>query len=772
MRALVRLLGRRLPRTSGSLAVFGVHGAVRIRRDGWGIPHIDASSEADAWFGLGFCHAQDRAFQLETLLRVGRGTLSAMVGGGGVAADRMSRRLGFARVAAAQLALIDDDVRSAAEAYVRGVNQGLSAGLSRRPHEFVLLRATPSPWEVTDVLAFAGLQSFALGANWDMELARLRILADDGPEALRALDHAYPADHPLSVPVAASAGPAMSHLADDLAIFASAAPSPGGSNNWAIAGTRTASGVPLLANDPHLAPRLPAPWYLAHLRCPEWEVAGASFVGGPVLPIAHNGHAAWGITAGLTDQADLFIEEIGDDGASVREGTEMVPCEVIDEPIEVHGGETVTERVLVTRRGPIVSPFLDGAPAALSLSAVWLRPMPIRGFLACLRARDFEAFRRGFARWPGPALNVVYADAAGHIGYQLVGQVPRRRRGHGTLPLPGWLEGVGWEDDLVPFDAMPHALDPDIGFVASANNRPAAAGEGPYLGVDWMDGYRQARIVEQLAGRHDWDVTACAALQLDVSSGPWRKLRSLALELPVSEPDGRMAVSLLRGWDGQMSLDSAAASVFALWLAEMAHRIAQAKAPASWRYALGLGFGDIVPLTTFHSGSAAQTAERLCEQPAGWFARGWPAEAADALSAAMRRLRTEHGADPAGWGWGRLRPLTLRHPAGDRAITADAFNLGPVPMPGDGTTPLQAASGPLAPFDNPGFIPNARAVIDLADPEAGRWVLAGGQSGNPLSPHYGDLFALWRRGESVPIPWSEESVAAATRETLSLEPLR
>ena len=284
MRALVRLLGRRLPRTSGTLRVAGIHDALRIRRDGWGIPHIDASSEADAWFGLGFCHAQDRAFQLETLLRVGRGTLSAMVGSGGLAADRMSRRLGFARVAAAQLELIDDDVKAAAEAYVRGINQGLAAGLSRRPHEFVLLRARPTPWQVTDVLAFAGLQAFALGANWDMELARLKILAEDGPEALRALDHAYPADHPLSVPVAAAAGPAMDRLADDLAAFASAAPSPGGSNNWAIAGARTASGVPLLANDPHLAARLPAPWYLAHLRCPEWEVAGASFVGGPVLP--------------------------------------------------------------------------------------------------------------------------------------------------------------------------------------------------------------------------------------------------------------------------------------------------------------------------------------------------------------------------------------------------------------------------------------------------------------------------------------------------------
>jgi penicillin amidase len=770
MRLIVRLLGRRLPRTTGRLTLAGLVGSVSVRRDGWGIPHIRAESEDDAWFGLGFCQAQDRAFQLETLLRVGRGTLSELVGPGGLAADRMSRRLGFSHVAAAQLPLLDDEVRAGVQAYVRGVNAGLARGLPRRPHEFVLLRSRPTPWQDTDVLAFAGLQAFALSANWDAELARLKILSEDGPDALLALDQAYPESQPLSVPVAASAGPALARLADDLAAFAAAAPSAGGSNNWAIAGSRTASGRPLLANDPHLAPRLPAPWYLAHLRCPEWEVAGASFVGGPALPVAHNAHAAWGITAGLTDQADLFIEEIGPDGGSVRGAEGFVECQVREELIPVRGREPVVERVLVTPRGPIVSPFLDGAPAALSLSAVWLRPMPIRGFLACLRARDFETFRATFAQWPGPALNVVYADADGHIGYQLVGQLPRRRRGHGTLPLPGWLPDVGWHDELVPFAEMPTALDPDVGFVASANNRPAADGAGPFLGVDWMDGHRQARIVESLVARTDWDVAACMALQLDVTSLPWRRVHDVALALPVADAEGDQAIELLGAWDGRVAADSPAATIFELWLAEMGHRIARAKAPASWQYALGAGFGEIVPLTIFHSGSAAQTVERLLEQPGGWFARGWPAEAADALSSAVRWLRNEYGPDPARWAWGRLRTLTLRHPMGQQALLADAFNIGPVPMPGDGSTPLQAASGPLRPLDNPGYLPNTRAVIDLADLERSGWALAGGQSGNPLSRHYRDLFAPWLRGEAVPIPWSEAAVAAATASTLTLEP--
>jgi penicillin amidase len=755
---------------AGTLRVGGPTGTIRIRRDGWGIPHIDATSAADAWFALGFCHAQDRPFQLETLLRVGRGTLSAMAGEGGLPADRLSRRLGFRRVADAQLALLDPDVRAAVEAYVRGINQGLSHGLPRRPHEFVLLRSRPTAWEAADVLAFAGLQAFALSANWDAELARLKLLSLDGPDALRALDHAYPASHPLSVPVAAAAGPALDRLAEDLAIFASAAPSAGASNNWAIAGSRTASGVPLVANDPHLAPRLPAPWYLAHLRCPEWELAGASFVGAPALPIAHNGFAAWGITAGLTDQADLFIEEIGDDGASVRGADGFVPCEVREERIEVRGGEPVSERVLVTPRGPIISPILDGAPAALSLSAAWLRPMPIRGFLDCVSARSFDEFRASFAAWPGPALNVVYADRDGHIGYQLVGQLPRRRVGHGTLPLPGWLPGVGWEDELVPFEQMPHALDPAAGFVASANNRPAADGDGPFLGVDWMDGYRQARILEALGERTDWDVAGAAALQMDVVSLPWRRVRDRLLGLEPAEPDGQQALVLLSAWDGRVSADSGAASVFELWLSAMGERIARSRAPEGWRYALGAGFGDIVPLTIFHSGAAAQVIERYLARPDGWFADGWDAVAADALASAIRRLRTDHGADPTGWAWGRLRTLTLRHPVGSQALLAGAFNIGPVPMGGDGTTPMQAASGPLNPFDNPGYLANTRIVIDLADPERSRFVLAGGQSGNPLSMHYCDLFAVWQRGEGVPMAWHPDAVAAATVHTLVVEP--
>jgi penicillin amidase len=683
----------------------------------------------------------------------------------------MSRRIGFARVAARQLPLVAAEVRSTIDAFVAGVNAGLARGLSGRPHEFVLLRSRPSRWQPADVLAFAGLQAFSLSSNWDAELARLRVLADDGPDALADLDQAYPSWLPVSVPVGAPAGAAIDRLAQDLVVFASAAPSGGGSNNWAIAGARTASGRPLLANDPHLAPRLPAPWYLVHLRCPEWEVAGASFVGSPALPIGHNGYAAWGITAGLTDQWDLFIEEVGPDGASVRQGDGFAPCDVLREPIMVRGAPPVVEEILITPRGPVITPILEEVGPALSLSAVWLRGLPLRGFLDCVAIRSFDELRSAFAEWPGPALNVVYADLDGHIGYQLVGQLPVRRHGNGTLPLPGWVPGAGWADELVPLDAMPCAMDPPNGFVATANNRPIQDGVGPFLGADFTEGYRQARIVEQLADRSDWDIAGCAALQMDLTCMPWRELREQVLAFPAGDQATRLGLEMLGAWDGQLRVDSPAASVYELWIAELSERIARARAPRAWRWVLGAGFGEIVPLTVFHTAAAGRVVRLLREQPSGWFERGWVVEAADALGAAVTRMAAKHGSDPSAWGWGRLRTVTLVHPVGQQRPFARTFNLGPAPLGGDSSSPAQAASGPLRPFANPGFLPNTRAVIDLADFDGGKWVLAGGQSGNPFSRHYGDLFPLWQAGEGIPIAWSSEAVETGTVDTLLLDPL-
>jgi penicillin amidase len=339
-RLLLRLLlGRRLPRTRGTLAVPSLRGPVRVRRDRWGIPHIEAGDDLDAHFGVGFCHGQDRAFQLEVLLGTVRGTLAELIGPAGLPVDRLSRRIGFFHAAGRQWPVLDADVRAMLEAYARGVTAGATLGSPRRAHEFVLLRAGPTPWTPLDSVGMLKLVSFTLCSNWDVELARLQVLAYDGPEALAAIDPAYPAGHPVTAPPGQAAGPALDRLAEELGAFLSIARPGGGSNNWALGPGRTATGRPLLANDPHLDASLPPHWYLTHVRTPSWAAAGATFLGGPAVVAGHNGHAAWGVTAGLVDNTDFFREQVGPDGASVRAGDRFVPCPVREEVIRGRGGD-------------------------------------------------------------------------------------------------------------------------------------------------------------------------------------------------------------------------------------------------------------------------------------------------------------------------------------------------------------------------------------------------------------------------------------------------
>ncbi len=507
-RFLLRLLlGRRLPRTRGTLSVAGLRANLQIHRDRWGIPYIEAADELDAYFGIGFCHGQDRAFQLELLLRAARGTLSELVGRDALPVDRLSRRIGFHRSAQEQWPVLDPAVQAMIEAYTRGVTAGATLGLPQRPHEFVLLRSRPTPWTPFDCLALVKLISFLLASNWDIELVRLKVLLEDGPDALAALDPAYPSWHPsIAVPSGQPIAPALDRLAEELKAFAALVPVGGGSNNWSLAPSKTATGRPIVANDPHLDAGLPPHWYLIQARTPQWSVAGATFLGGPAVQAGHNGHAAWGVTAGLIDQTDLFREQIGPDRRSVRESDRFVPCPVREEVIAIKGEESVVEEVLITPRGPIVSPALRGVSEGLSLRALWLDPLPLDGLMHLHRVRSFEEFKRAAEHWPATSQSIVYADQTGTIGWQMFGQAPRRRKGWGLIPAPGWVPEYGWEPDLVQAEELPHVQDPADGFVATANNQPLPEGVGPFLGVDWLDGYRAASISRELKARADWDV--------------------------------------------------------------------------------------------------------------------------------------------------------------------------------------------------------------------------------------------------------------------------
>jgi len=762
---MLRALGSRRPQTRGVIRVAGPRAQIAIGRDRVGIPHVDASSDADAWFGLGFCHGQDRAFQLEILLRAGRGTLSEMAGAATVPIDRLSRTLGFHRVASVQVDRLYDEIRSQIDAYVAGINAAI--GATPNPHELALLRRGRTAWTADDVLAFAGLQALALGGNWDTELARLQILLTDGPAALEALDTPYAAWQPAVAPVGATAGASLGRLASDVTRLRDLVGGAGASNAWAVDGSRSASGAPILANDPHLAPTVPAPWYLAHLTTPDWSVAGASFVGSPTFPSGHNGRVAWGITAACTDSADLFWEQLDLEAGSARGPEGPEPIERRTERIEIRGREADELEVVVTARGPIVTDVLDGVSTALSLRATWLEPVPVRGLLDVHRAGDVATFRELFADWPGPSLNVVFADAGGHIGWQLVGTLPHRAGASGTIPQPAWEPAAAWQTPHLPFDAMPHCVDPEAGFVVSANHAPRAdAPDAPFLGVDWLDGWRAARIVESLESRVDWTVEAFGLLQTDLTAVAWRDLRAAVLAAEPSTDAGREAIALLAAWDGVLSVDAAAASVYELTLAELATAEARRLAPESWRWALGGGFGDAVPRTTFGARFVSRLVTSLRDDPG----EGGAHDIGAALDRAAARLVAHVGPDRSRWAWGEARPLRLLHAFGTQRPLDRMLNLGPVPLGGDANTVAQAGVLPLDPLGNPAAIANHRMVIDLGDVERSRFVLAGGQSGNPLSPRYADLFNLWQAGEGVPIAFGHEAVVAATVDELLLRP--
>lgn len=766
----------RRPVIDGLLDVEGLHEPITIRRDGWHVPHIEAATTPDAWFGLGFCMGQDRSFQVELFNRIASGRLSEMVGSDAIPVDRFTRRLGFHRLAKVQYARLREDLRDVLDSFAAGINAGRQH--SPRPLEFVLLRHRPEPIAGVDIAATLKLNGFLLSANWQTELARLLVLIEDGPEALAAVDVLDLEDIPVTSPPGDLAR-AAAGLADEIELLSWYVPTAGASNNWVIGGERTASGRPLVANDPHMPPMLPSPWYLAHLRTPDWEVAGAALAGAPAIAAGHNGHAAWGTTSGHADDSDLFFERLSPDRTQVRAGDGWEPLEQVTEVIGVKGADDVIERILVTPRGPVVSDSfdvdvdLDGTAAksdtsvaALSLAFIGLATDgDVEGYLRAPEARSFEQLRRLFEHWPGMSLNVVYGDVDGHLGWQLVGELPVRRSGRGLVPLPGWDPGVGWEPAHLPFDQMPHLADPPSGWLATANNQPA--GERDDLGVDFLDGYRVAAIAEAIEERDDWDVDRTFRLQRDTRSLPWREIQASVLATPVTDHHARRAIALLRDWDGNVAADSSAAAVFEVFLALMTRRIVEAKAPRAGEWLLGR---SAVPQLLDHTlpglVRASHTCRLIVAQPDDWFHRSWNDEIESALRDAVVAIEEQAGPDAT---WGRVRPVRLEHLLAKSApMLAPIFNRGPVPIGGDNNTIPQASVVVHDPFASPLGFPNMRMAVPTGDWAAARWALAGGQSGDPGSPHYDDQVGPWQHS-GIPIPWSPEDVEAATVGSLTLK---
>jgi penicillin G amidase len=761
----------RLPRLSGRVVLPGIQRRVTILRDGFGIPHVRSESESDAFFGLGFCHGQDRGGQLELSLRAVRGTLAEVAGAEGVPLDRLSRRVGFKRAAAAQLRSMRPEVITQLDAYARGVTAGMTAGMERKAHELTLLGCEPTPWTAEDVHAVSVLLCFALAANWDVELLRLEMLEKDGREAVLALDAPYPDDLPTSIPgLGEDRLRAAEALQSDLEMLGEVFPLAGASNAWALAPSRTKTGRPLLAADPHLPPDLPTHWYLAHVATPSWKASGASFLGIPAFAIGHSDFAAWGVTAAHADNTDLFLEEIQPDGVSVRGPRGVERCEVRHEVIAVKGQAPVVERVLVTPRGPIVSPALLGTSAALSLGATWLSSRPYTGLYRAHEAQDRRAFFDLFREASTSSVNVVYADREGHIGWRLGVEVPIRKGGHGTLPQPAWAADRGFTERLVPFEAMPSVVDPPEGFVVSANNAPTPpSAQGPFFGFDFLDGYRQ-RVLSEALAKGNFGLEDMVALQQDTRSIPWEELRDTVVGTVPTTEDAATARDLLEVWDGRMSGDSVGATIWALVSTSLISRIVRAKAPRTAERALGVGFHGDLPVSTMITRRTSHFVKLLKEQPAGFLPEGFPQAIAQALDLATKTLRGKFGEPGARWAWGVARPLRMHHPMGKTVRALDyVFAPGPVPFAGDATTVMQASIDLINPLASPLAVPSLRVVIDVGEWERSRFALISGQSASPESAHHFDQWDAWRSG-GLPIAWTEAAARASAHHVLELDP--
>jgi penicillin amidase len=749
-----------LPTVEGRIALAGLGAPVEVRRDANGIPYLTAQSEADAYFALGFVHAQDRLWQMEQQRRLAAGRLAEVFGERALPSDRFMRTLGLYRAAEQSLEHLGEPVRAALDAYAAGVNAFLDERHGALPPEFLLLRHAPEPWRPADSLAFGKVMAVTLAENWRRELLRARLMARLTPEQVASL---WPqTGAPLIT---------LGRLYRRLPLDALAAAVPealsaySASNEWVIAGDRTETGKPILANDPHLGFAAPILWYLARIEAPGLTVAGATVPGVPFHLLGHNGRIAWGFTNTHSDVQDLFVEQLAeDDDSRYLTPTGSQPFEVRGERILVRDGQPVTLFVRTSRHGPVVTDVLPKAAGEAKGRQVLALAFPglagddttAEAVYGLNRAPDWPAFVAALTAYQGPQENIVYADRDGNIGFHAPARVPIRRRGDGLTPVPGWTgeyDWIGW----IPPAELPTALNPPAGRIVNGNNRIVGADYPHLLAAEWESEFRARRIVERLdaapAAGTLHRVEDSMALQRDTVSLAARGVLPLMLQARSFEVRARSAVNRLAAWDGTMDRDGAEPLIFGVWLRELNRAL----------YADELG-----PLFRDYWGLRPDVVAHMLTEDQAWCdvvqsapREGCAERVAEALARALDWLGEHYGEDPAQWRWGAAHEAVFRNRVmgsvplfGDRAeirieTDGDDFTVN------RGTSNIAGSDEPFAHIHGAGY----RAVYDLADLDGSRFVIATGQSGNLLSAHYRDFVGRWRDGEYVRIPAAPEGAA-------------
>lgn len=723
-----------LPLTAGTLSVPGLAKPAEIRRDEHGLVLIRAEAERDAYFALGFAHAQDRLFQMELGRRLGAGRLSEVFGAPTLEVDRLMRVLGLYRLAESSLAHLGPEVQAAFDAYAAGVNAFLATRDRPLPPEYYLLGFRPEPWRPADSLVLGRLLAFQLGANWSDELLRHRLARRLDAERLNALWPALPADDE------AAAGPLS--------------PLRAASNGWAVSGRRTASGKPLLANDPHLPLGAPIQWYLARMEFPGLSLAGGTFPGLPFVLVGHNGRVAWGFTTTGGDNQDLFIERLTPGDAGRYESPDGPrPFLTREEVILVDGAPAVSLTVRQTRHGPVISDADESAATvqanevvALAWTCLGEDDRTAEAFYRMNRAADAGAMVAALRHFQCPVQNAIFAEVDGGIGLVTAGLMPVRKAvfAGSQMPAPGWSGAYDWAGTLAP-DELPRTLDPPAGWVANANDSVLAPGYSHFIAARWEPPYRKQRIAELLGGASGLTADDMAAMQADTLS-PLARAALPAMLAALGEAPGdpmvERARALLSTWDFRMDRDQAAPLIFVAWLGETSRAL----------YADDVGdlFDELSRTLFFATGrlwADGNGAERWCDDVGTATAETCAERLAGSLATAVGRLAAAYGDRPEDWRWGEAHPARFAHRVWSR-----------VPVLGKWLTPSIAADGgddtinrAVPAMGSEAGFPDVhgaglRAIFDLAQLDRSRFIVATGQSGHPLSPHYADLMQRWRDG--------------------------
>jgi penicillin G amidase len=797
----------------GDLPVKGLQSAVTIQRDGADVPHINAASAHDAWFSLGWLHASERGWQLEFNRRVVRGTLSEVLGQATLGSDKTLRILGIRRAAERQLANLPADAQAALEAYAKGINQYYAANLKALTPEFTILGVNPRPeaqagtyWQAADSVGWALIMALDLGGNWGNESVRAQLAQRLSTQAIWELMPPYPGEKPATSTDFAQMYKRLGVYSDSDSTQSSAAPQGAsavlaqamgqaaaswvnrlgqvegvGSNNWVVAGQRTQTGMPLLANDPHLGLSAPAIWYFAHLNAKPTgderalNVMGATLPGLPFVVLGRTRGVAWGFTNTGPDVQDLYLEQI-DPNAEQRyrlplDGKGEVAWgafETRDEVIRVKGEDEVRLQVRTTRHGPVISdaggyPWLDRSRYALALrwSALDDDNATVLAGLNGNLAQTVDELYAAYRDYHSPMQNVVAADTKGHIAYKAVGKVPVRQADNdlmGVVPALGWeprFDWAGW----IPFEQTPQDLG-EKGWIATANQRIHPASYEHFLTQDWVVPYRQDRISQMITATPLHTTDSFKAMQNDVQSLEALAWMPILTSVQGTHPLSAQAMALVKNSDGQMRADDAAPLIFNQWVLELAERVIRPR--------LGDDLYNRVykARRQFRPGLLAI----LASDNSQWCGnKGCLAVTTAAWDAALTTLVERHGNDMAQWRWGQSHLAVSAHKPFDKVpVLRRGFNVS-VPSAGDGFT-VNVGQYHIDDADHP-FInrhaPSLRAIYDLSNLDRSLFIFQTGQSGNVLSNRYRDMAQEWASGQYRPLTMHPKQIIG----TLKLQPL-